>query len=129
MLKHGVNAHWRAVAARIARLDERSGVTVAPRLPYSVGSRIMFSLRTEEAEKAIAELAGLVGFEAVPRPRGVIDKKRTRTLGRIDGLVTRYPDSEVPVCQFARKNKIPIYRPDEFAGGIAETLLASEVDT
>jgi hypothetical protein len=83
----------------------------------------MLSLRSDEAEAAIQRASELIGFEALQRPKGVIDKKRAKGIGKIDALITRYPESDVPVCQYAHKYNIPIYRPDEFIGGLAEAAL------
>jgi hypothetical protein len=32
----------------------------------------------------------------------------------------------VPVCEYARENNIPIFRPDEFIGGLARPLCGSK---
>jgi hypothetical protein len=126
MLKHGLTDRWRSLAARIACYGEDSGVSVRQPVPLLAGSRVMVSLREEEAEAAIEKASELVGFEIVPRPRGLIDKRRANEIGRIDALITRYPESSVPVCEYARENNIPIFRPDEFIGGLAEAALRQQ---
>jgi hypothetical protein len=123
MIKRGITPRWHALAQRIAAYGEESGVTVSAPLPLFRGARVMVSLRDPDAEAVIEKAARLTGFEAIPRPRGIIDKQRAKQLGKIDALITRYPDSDVPVCQYARANRIPIYRPDEFIGGLAEAVL------
>jgi hypothetical protein len=123
MLKHGTGARWRRLATRISSLDESAGVSVSERFPRVSGSRIMVNLRDDATEEAIAKAARLVDFEVVERPRGFIDKERAKALGQIDALVTRYPDSDVPVCQFARSYGIPIYRAAEFIGSLSEAVL------
>lgn len=120
MLKHGLTARWLSAAERIAAYGEESGFSVRPMVPLVRGSRIMVSLREDDAEAAINRVCRLVGFEVVPRPRGLIDDSRAKAIGQIDALITRYPESNVPVCQYARENNIPIYRVDEFIGSLAE---------
>jgi hypothetical protein len=123
MIKRGITPRWHALAQRIAAYGEESGVTVSAPLPLFRGARVMVSLRDPDAEAVIEKASRLTGFEAIPRPRGIIDKQRAKQLGKIDALITRYPDSDVRVCQYARANRIPIYRPDEFIGGLAEAAL------
>ncbi|MGI5213421.1 hypothetical protein [Plantactinospora sp. CA-290183] len=123
MLKHGPTVRWRSLAERISVYGEDSGVTVGPTLPLFEGSRVMVSLRDDTARMAIQRASELVGFEFIPRPKGIIDKRRANEIGKIDALITTYPESGVPICEYARRYSIPIYRPDEFVGGLAEAVL------